>query len=149
VRYYPIAYPLAVPGDIGKRSKAPVWIITEPTVARIIAAVPGVKPVVKPTAETAALEASAVETTAMASGVEAAAVEATGVATAMEATCMATRMPTAMPTAAAMCCFGGYRLGQYENASQSGRSKAHPACYADRLHVRYSSYVAAAEAALM
>jgi hypothetical protein len=83
--------------------------------------------VVKPTAETAAMEASAVEATAMASGVEATAMEATRMATAVEATRMA--------TAAAMCCFGGDRLGQYENASQSGCSKAQPACYPDRLHV--------------
>jgi hypothetical protein len=66
--------------------------------------------VVKPTAETAAMETAA-----------------------MEATGVAARMPTAMAPAAAVCSFG--RLCQYENACQSGCSKAQPACYADRLHV--------------
>jgi hypothetical protein len=46
----------------------------------------------------------------------------------------------AVKTAAAMCCLGGLRLGQDEDACQSGCRKAQAACYVDALHVAYSFF---------
>jgi hypothetical protein len=78
-----------------------------------------------------AAEPSAAETTAM----ETATVETATVETAT------------VETATAMCCLGGLRLGQDEDACQSGCRKAQAARCVDALHVAYSFFCAAAVSA--